>query len=129
MSDIPETPSKVSKPFKETYTFEERKTHSSDIRVKYPDRLPIVMQRSMNDKILGEMDKVKYLVPGDLTIIEFMAILRKRLSVNQSTSIYLYNHDNKIIISGTNSIEHLYNKYKNDDGFLYIEYCGENVFG
>ena len=127
MSDISKTT--VNKLFKETYTFEERKTHSSDIRVKYPERLPIVMQRSMNDKILGDMDKIKYLVPGEITITEFMAILRKRLNVNQTTSIYLYNPDNKIILSGTNSIEYLYNKYKNDDGFLYIEYCGENVFG
>ena len=127
MSDISKTT--VNKPFKETYTFEERKTHSSDIRVKYPERLPIVMQRSMNDKILGDMDKIKYLVPGEITITEFMAILRKRLNINQTTSIYLYNPDNKIILSGTNSIEYLYNKYKNDDGFLYIEYCGENVFG
>lgn len=129
MSDIPEKMSKGCKPFKEMYTLDERKTHSSDIRVKYPERLPIVMQRSINDTILGELDKIKYLVPGELTITQFMAILRKRLSVNHSTSIYLYNPDHKIIISGTNTIEHLYNKYKNDDGFLYIEYCGENVFG
>jgi hypothetical protein len=127
MSDISKTT--FNKSFKEIYTFEERKTHSSDIRVKYPERLPIVMQRSMNDKILGYMDKIKYLVPGEITITEFMAILRKRLNVTQTTSIYLYNPDNKIILSGTNSIEYLYNKYKNDDGFLYIEYCGENVFG
>ena len=127
MSDISKTTS--NKSFKEIYTFEERKTHSSDIRIKYPERLPLVMQRSVNDKILGYMDKIKYLVPGEITITEFMAILRKRLNVNQTTSIYLYNPDNKIILSGTNSIEYLYNKYKNDDGFLYIEYCGENVFG
>lgn len=129
MSDVLETKSTVSKPFKELYTFEKRKTHSSDIRIKYPERLPIIMQRSVNDKILGEMDKVKYLVSEELTIIEFMTILRKRLTVNKTTAIYLYNPDNKIIISGSNTMGYLYDKYKNEDGFLYIEYCGENVFG
>ncbi len=123
MSDIPK------KPFKEMFSFEERKTHSSDIKVKYPDRIPIVMQRSVNDRILGDMDKIKYLVPGDITITEFMAILRRRLNVNSTVAIYLYNPDNKIILSGTNSITELYTKYGNEDGFLYIEYCGEATFG
>jgi GABA(A) receptor-associated protein len=123
MSEISE------KSFKNKYSFEERKAHSSDVIVKYPDRLPIVMQRSINDKILGDMDKIKYLVPTSLTITEFMIILRKRLNVTPHTAIYLYNPDNKIILSSSNTIEYLYNKYKNEDGFLYIEYCGENVFG
>ncbi len=123
MSDIPK------KPFREMFSFEERKTHSSDIKVKYPDRIPIVMQRSVNDRILGDMDKIKYLVPGDITITEFMAILRRRLNVNSTVAIYLYNPDNKVILSGTNSINELYTKYGNEDGFLYIEYCGEATFG
>ncbi len=123
MSDIPK------KPFREAFSFEERKTHSSDIKVKYPDRIPIVMQRSVNDRILGDMDKIKYLVPGDITITEFMAILRRRLNVNSTVAIYLYNPDNKVILSGTNSINELYTKYGNEDGFLYIEYCGEATFG
>lgn len=115
--------------FKNKYSFEERKAHSSDVINRYPDRLPIVMQRSVNDKILGDMDKIKYLVPNGITITEFMVILRKRLNVTSGTAIYLYNPDNKVILSGTNSIEYLYYKYKNEDGFLYIDYCGENVFG
>ena len=120
---------KSEKSFRNNYSFEDRKAHSSDVIVRYPDRLPIVMERSRSDKILGDMDKIKYLVPTNLTITEFMVILRKRLNITSDTAIYLYNPDNKIILSGSNTIEYLYNKYKNEDGFLYIEYCGENVFG
>lgn len=123
MSDI------YKKPFTELYTFEERQNQSVNIKNKYPTHFPIVMQRSARDKILGDMDKIKYLVPAELSIADFMIILRKRLNVNSITSIYLFNPDNKIILSGSNSIGYLYNKYKNNDGFLYIEYCGENTFG
>ena len=126
MSDID---NKTKKSFQETMTIEERKAHSLAIKNKYPDRIPIIMQRSKDDRILGDLDKIKYLVPGNLTTSEFMKILRRRLNVNSSTSIYLFNPDYKILLSGTNTIDYLYDKYKNQDNFLYIEYCGENTFG
>jgi hypothetical protein len=34
-----------------------------------------------------------------------------------------------IMLSGSQTIITIYDNYKSTDGFLYLEYCSENVFG
>jgi GABA(A) receptor-associated protein len=64
--------------FKSKYTFEERIFESGKLRFKYPDRIPIVIKPNKNTP---ELDKHKYLVPGDINIGEFVNIIRKRIKV------------------------------------------------
>ena len=119
----------MSIPFKETMTFNERYAHSSSIRAKYPNSFPVILEKSTRDKILTPLTKIKYLMPAGITIIDCLQILRKRLKLNQYLSVNIYCSDHNIILSGSNSIEYLYKEYANEDGFLYLEYCGANTFG
>ena len=101
----------------------ERLQISKQIIKKYPYRVPIIVD-SKTDIIL---DKNKYVVPEDLTIGQFMCILKKRIKINYYKSIFLI--CNGTVISNTDVIKNLYHNKKDDDGFLYIKILLENTFG
>lgn len=110
------------------HTFDERYKESSRIRNKYPDRIPIIIEKDYKCKNVPDIDKKKYLVPNDLTIGQFLFVIRKRIKLDSEMALYLF-IDNKTIPNTSSAINNLYNTHKNDDGFLYITYSGENTFG
>lgn len=70
----------------------------------------------------------KFLVPTDLTIGQFMYVIRKRIKLAPEQAIFLF------VAGGTlppsvSTLQSVYDQYRDEDGFLYIMYSGENVFG
>lgn len=102
---------------------EERIKISEKIMSKYPQRVPIIVdcKKEVN------LDKNKYIVPYDLTVGQFMYVLKKRIKINYDQSIFLL-CNNELIIN-TEVINNLFNKHKDSDGFLYIIISLENTFG
>ena len=111
--------------FKKKYSLEQRKDEVYRILLKYPDRAPIICERQGTN--LPLLDKKKYLVPLDLTIGQFMYIIRKRLTLAPENAIFLF-IDN-MLPCGNDTIGIVYQNHKHNDGFLYINYSGENTFG
>lgn len=103
-----------------------RKIESQNILERYPDRIPIIVERHANSSI-ADIDKKKYLVPNDLTMGQFMYVIRKRIKCPAEQAIFLF--VDGILPTTSDIMSTVYNKYKNDDGFLYITYSGENTFG
>ena len=64
-----------------------------------------------------------------MNVANIIQLLKNNLKINESMSIYIMVADKNIMLSGSQSIETIYKDYKNADGFLYLEYCTENVFG
>jgi GABA(A) receptor-associated protein len=112
--------------FKKENSAEKRKAESERIRDKYPDRVPIVLIKATGTK-LPDIDKYKFLVPGDLTITYFQTVIRKRLVLKQEEALYLF--CGNTIPTQTNSLNEIYKKNKDEDGFLYLTYSTENTFG
>ena len=117
----------MSKTFKNKFNFDTRTKESSKILTKYPDRIPIIVSRSKNST-LPELEKSKFLVPSDLTLGQFQTVLRKRIKLADTEAIFIFINDTKLC-TGSDNISNLYDENKDDDGFLYITYCSENVFG
>ena len=113
--------------FKSTHTFSELKNDSTKIVMRYPDRLPIICERHSKSVKTPNIDKHKYLVPNDITVGQFMYVIRKRIKLSPEQGIFLF--INNIIPSTTNLLSDLYYLYKDEDGFLYITYSSENTFG
>ena len=113
--------------FKNRYSVEQRKSESSRILKKYDDRVPVIVTRSKKANI-GKIDKNKFLVPEELTVGQFLFIIRKRLKIESEVAVFILIND-EIIPPTSNSIASVYKDYKDEDGFLYLSYCGENVFG
>ena len=113
--------------FKREFDFETRKSESTRIKEKYPDRIPIIVEKSIKSDI-SDIDKKKYLVPNDITIGQFVYIIRKRIQLTSEKAIFLFTE--KHSIPPTSSfISEIYEQFKNEDGFLYLIYAGENTFG
>ena len=102
---------------------EERIQISQKIISKYPQRVPIIVDCKKELKL----DKNKYIVPNDLTVGQFMYILKKRININHEQSIFLL-CNNQLVIN-TELINNLFNRQKDYDGFLYIIISLENTFG
>lgn len=108
-------------------SLEDKKKESDRIIQKYPSRRPIIVQKDKKCKTLQDIDKNKYLVPCDMTMSEFMYIVRKRINLESSQALFIL--VNNSLIGSTTQIGHIYEKNKNEDGFLYVQYTGENTFG
>ena len=119
----------ISQSYKEITTFEERKKRSSSLLTKYSDKIPVILEKSSKDKYLPKIDKNKLLIAHNMTTANIIQLLKNNLKINESTAIYIMISDKNIMLSGAQSIESIYKDYKNEDGFLYLEYCTENVFG
>uniref|UniRef100_A0A6C0C650 Autophagy-related protein n=1 Tax=viral metagenome TaxID=1070528 RepID=A0A6C0C650_9ZZZZ len=112
--------------FKKKKTEEERIKESTKIIEKYPDRIPIVVEKSKKSKV-KDIDKNKYLVPNDMTLSQFLYIIRKRINLDTSEALFFF--VNNTLCNNTLLLSEVYNKFKDKDGFLYIEYSSENTFG
>jgi GABA(A) receptor-associated protein len=114
--------------YKSKYKFESRLQESRNIREKFPGRVPVIIQkatRTNND--IPIIDKNKFLVPLDLSVGQFIYVIRKRLSLPPEKAIFIF--VNNSLPSTSMSLRELYNIYTDEDGFLYMEYCGEATFG
>ena len=113
--------------FKTKHTFEERFSESERIIKKFPDKVPIICEKNGNQLELKELEKSKYLVPWDYTIGQFLYIIRKQLQLGKEEALFMIvgNH----ISSASALLGHIYELYKDLDGFLYIQYTKENTFG
>mmetsp|Transcript_1424 Transcript_1424/g.1559 ORF Transcript_1424/g.1559 Transcript_1424/m.1559 type:complete len:120 (+) Transcript_1424:111-470(+) len=112
--------------FKNEHTVEQRKAESERIRAKYPDRIPVICEKTEKSNV-QDIDKKKYLVPADLTCGQFVYVIRKRLKLPAEQAIFLF--VNGIIPPTAALMTAVYEEHKDVDGFMYISYSGENTFG
>ncbi|KAK9833134.1 hypothetical protein WJX74_008135 [Apatococcus lobatus] len=114
------------KSFKDEHPLERRQAEAGRIRDKYPDRIPVIVEKAEKSDI-PDIDKKKYLVPSELTIGQFVYVIRKRIRVSPEKAIFMFV---KNVLPPTAAlIENVYGDHKDEDGFLYITYSGENTFG
>jgi GABA(A) receptor-associated protein len=112
--------------YREKHNFNERLEESTRIKNRFPDRIPIIIERAQNSDV-PLIDKIKYLVPGDLSMGQFMFVIRKRLSLSSEKALFLY-VNNSLPMTNT-LMRELYHSHRDVDGFMYVLYTGENTFG
>jgi len=112
--------------FKNEHPLEKRQAEALRIREKYPDRIPVIVEKAGRSDI-PDIDKKKYLVPGDLTAGQFVYVIRKRIKLSPEKAIFIF--VNNILPPTAALMSSIYEEHKDEDGFLYIVYSGENTFG
>ena len=113
--------------FKQKFSFVERKNEAEKIINKYPDRIPIIVQKSFSDKETKAINKRKYLAPSSLTLGQFLYVIRKRLDLGPEKALFLF--INEMIPPTGSLLGTIYDEHRDSDKFLYIMYSGENTFG
>lgn len=112
--------------FKEKNDFDKRLNESKRIRDKYPERIPVIVEKADGSDI-PTIDKNKYLVPCDLTVGQFVYVIRKRIKLRPEQALFI--HVNNRLLETSRLMSSVYEEYKEDCGFLYTVYSGENAFG
>lgn len=112
--------------FKKEHPFDKRKKEADRIIKKYPERIPVICEKAQQSDI-SDIDKKKYLVPSDLTVGQFVYVIRKRIKLEPEKAIFIF--VNNTLPSTAALMSQIYKDHKDEDGFLYVTYSGENTFG
>jgi GABA(A) receptor-associated protein len=116
--------------FKIKHTQEQRERDANVVLTAHHDRIPVIVEYDPADKeLFKNLDKQKYLVPLDLTVGQFMYVIRKRIKLPPETAIYMFFRDNTLA-TGSTLMSSMYSGHKDpEDQFLYIRLAAENTFG
>lgn len=114
--------------FKKKHSFEDRLQQATNIMTKFPSRIPVIVEiHPASKKNIPPLDKSKYLVPQDLTVGQFVYILRKRLKLTAEQAIFIFFKNE--LPTTSDLLSFIYEKHKDKDLFLYSYISSENTFG
>ena len=115
--------------FRTEHSTEERSAEAERIIQKYPDRIPIIVQKntSSSSETLPDLAKTKFLVPDHVTFGQFLYIIRTRMSLPAEKALFIF--INNTIPNASSDMKTLYDEHKDEDNFLYCFYGTESTFG
>ncbi|OXA57582.1 microtubule-associated proteins 1A/1B light chain 3C [Folsomia candida] len=114
--------------FKQRKPLATRKEEVASIRTKFPTKIPVIVERYHKENSLPPLDKTKFLVPQEITMSQFITIIRNRLQLNSQQALYLL-VSNRNLASLSRPLTQVYRDYRDEDGFLYVTYASQEVFG
>ena len=128
-SDASSSSSSATKSFKEQHSYDDRVEEARRIILKYPDRIPVIVQKhtSGNTDSLPNLQKTKFLVPDHITYGQFLYIIRTRIHLQPEKALFLF--VNNKLPSASSGMRSIYEQNKDEDNFLYCFYSSESTFG
>jgi GABA(A) receptor-associated protein len=108
------------------HSFDERVLEINKIRLKFPDKIPALIQKNYKSDI-PSTSKSKFLIPHDLTVGQLNYIIRKNIKLTPEKALFIF--INNTLPPTSALMSSIYEKHKSKDGFLRITYSGENTFG
>ncbi|XP_045921970.1 microtubule-associated proteins 1A/1B light chain 3C [Micropterus dolomieu] len=117
-----------NQPFKLRKSFATRKQEVAGIRSKFPNKIPVIIERYGREKYLPPLDKTKFLVPHELTMTQFVTIIRNRMALLPTQAFYLL-INNSGLPSMSLTMAQVYKDHQDEDGFLYMTYASQETFG
>lgn len=114
--------------FKQKKPLATRKEEVASIRTKFPNKIPVIVERYHKETSLPALDKTKFLVPQEITMSQLITIIRNRLQLNSQQALYLL-VSNRNLASLSRPLTQVYRDYRDEDGFLYVTYASQEVFG
>lgn len=109
--------------YKLRVSYEQREKLSYKILNLYKGYIPVIIE-SKTVCLLKE----KFLVPEDVTAFLLLHKLRINMHLLETESYFLFNETGNFITL-SEMMGNIYDKYKNSDGFLYINLEKESTFG
>lgn len=113
--------------FKTENSDKDRIAESKRICTKYKDRVPVIVEVYDKHKDRLTLDKSKFLVPFDLTVGQFMYVIRKRIKLKEDEAIFIFIND--LLAPTSQCMGSVYKEHKDKDGFLYSMISLESTFG
>ena len=136
--------------YKDRVSFEDRVKEAEDSKSRYPNKVPLVIERHKSEKYLPDMDKVnigdfdlsltfcfdqiKWLVPQEMSLAQLSGVIKQRLELppqaDQQLFLLIQSPDlGPSLPSLLTSVSSLHSSYSNTDGFLYLHYSSQEAYG
>ena len=112
--------------YKQGKSLEERRKESENIIQKYRSHIPVIVDKEPKCS-LPDIERQKFLVPSELSIGQFVFVVRKRINLAPSDAIFLF--VNKKIPTPNQTMGSLYEENKDEDGFMYCTYSSDTAYG
>lgn len=113
---------------KECPDVEKRKNHCKILLVKEPTKVPVILEKDPTCKLAG-IHKTKHLILKKFTVNKFQRMIKDLLKLPEEEALFL-SIKGKYTITGEKTMDEVYQKYKDkEDGFLYITYSSEVIYG
>ncbi len=106
---------------------EQRILECQRITAKFPDRIPIIVQKASKATDVPSIDKNKFLAPKGMTVGQFLYVVRRRLNLPPEKALFVFVKD--MLPTTAELMSNLYYNYRDPDGFLYMHYSSESTFG
>lgn len=112
--------------FKSENSFESRLEKANKLLEKYPGKIPIICEKHRNYE-RKTLEKSKYIVCGDITLGQFLMLIRQQINIKKEEAIFLFVNNN--FLPSNQKLSEIYSTHKDIDNFLYMSYSHENTFG
>ena len=104
-----------------------RRELSNELISKEPNKVPVILEKDPRCKI--QQVKTKHLLLKNCTVNTFLLAIKNKLKLPENEALFL-SAKGKYNIMGEQSMGEIYSKYKDkEDGFLYIIYSSELIYG
>ena len=87
-------------------------------RLRSANSSPQVICEKVEKSDIATIDKKKYLVPADLTVGQFVYVIRKRIKLSPEKAIFIF--VDEVLPHTAALMSSIYDEHKDEDGFLYI---------
>jgi len=114
--------------FKSRTSLSARIAESERIRQRFPGRVPVIVEKASRAADVATLHKCRFLAPENMTMGQFIYVIRKNLSLPPEKALFLFVGD--MLPTTATLMSELYVYHKDPhDGFLYIKYSSESTFG
>eukprot|EP01017_Pseudomicrothorax_dubius_P034677 TRINITY_DN477_c0_g1_i4.p1 TRINITY_DN477_c0_g1~~TRINITY_DN477_c0_g1_i4.p1 ORF type:complete len:123 (+),score=33.17 TRINITY_DN477_c0_g1_i4:41-409(+) len=113
--------------YKATKSLAERKKRAEDAFLQSPGRIPVIIEKHVKSKIESDVES-KFAVKKEYDVAKLINQLTVRFSLPKDKTLFLF-ANGKTVLTSNMKLEEVYQKYKDEDGFLYLMYSDTASLG
>lgn len=119
--------------FKNSYSFEDRKKIFKRLIGKDDHRIPVIVEKHFSCSDVGFLLKNKFVFDSESDCSLVMYKIRSYIpNITQDKALFFFVEDTQhasLLLHPNHVLSSVYEKHKDPDGFLYIQYTSESMFG
>ena len=110
-----------------TRSLEDKTAIYNMIREKHPGKIPVVFLMNFRAKMSPNVE-IKFIVTANTVLFYLSNQIRAQLEMNADNSLYFYTNTGKILKQDS-SIAEIFDDFKDESGFLFIEFSEVEYLG
>nr|XP_012606595.1 microtubule-associated proteins 1A/1B light chain 3C-like [Microcebus murinus] len=114
------------RPFTQRKSLATRQEEVAGTQARFPNKIPVIVERYPREKFLPLLNKTKFLVSQELTMTQFLSIIRSHV-VPRATEAFCLLVNNKNLLNINVTMAETYKDWKDKDGFMCMTYASQET--